>query len=214
MVAVVSITAGNRLGCILPKSASDIVADRSESAAPPGSIPASADTAPTAGAAAAGGERSAEDILIAAPTQLGQWLRRYHATVEAILPAGGTTTFCPNAALTPDAHRRRYGRGPEGFETPVASRARQAADAFSQEALGVTMRCCDVDHPAHSSGLILTANAEGGRVGWKLVYSGDTRPCRELCAAGQGATVSPPSHQTVWPDLAWSLLLNRVDSQD
>ena len=28
-----------------------------------------------------------------------------------------------------DAHRRRYGRGPEGFEPPVASRARQAAVA-------------------------------------------------------------------------------------
>ena len=156
-------------------------------------------------------ENEEEDILIVAPSQLGQWIRRYHATVQPILPERGTATFGPNAALTPDAWRRwhpsanrRNGGGaggdggPAGFEGKAAREARQKADDYTDRALGVTIRCCDVDHPAFSSGAIITNNTSGSSSGgggdgplipWKLVYSGDTRPCEQLHKAGQGATI-------------------------
>ena len=41
-----------------------------------------------------------------------------------------------------------------------------------------------VQHCAGAQGLVL-----GHSQGWKLVYSGDTRPCAALVAAGRGATL-------------------------
>ena len=79
------------------------------------------------------------------------------------------------------------------------------ADEYLGRTLGVTLRCCDVDHPAFSSGAIITSNTIAGErdnvdadksicdlappQAWKLVYSGDTRPCEQLHRAGDGATV-------------------------
>ena len=172
------------------------------------------DSAPPPGVQAAAPEETehpddddddnAEDIMIVAPSQLGQWVRRYHGTVEEILPENGTATFCPNSALTPDAWRRRHsaqrGQNSGGFEAPAAREARERCDAYMGGALGVTLRCCDVDHPAFASGVIITANTTSGAtststdgpagpIPWKLVYTGDTRPCRQLTMAGQGATI-------------------------
>ncbi|KAI3879587.1 hypothetical protein MKW92_017985 [Papaver armeniacum] len=53
---------------------------------------------------------------------------------------------------------------------------------------------CSVVHCPQSFGVVLEAasrlNNEGKTIpGWKLVYSGDTRPCQELKDACQGATV-------------------------
>lgn len=45
-------------------------------------------------------------------------------------------------------------------------------------------RSVRVEHCSDAHGLVLRAAA-----GWSLVYSGDTRPCARLAAAGAGATL-------------------------
>ncbi|KAK9811324.1 hypothetical protein WJX72_001848 [[Myrmecia] bisecta] len=52
-------------------------------------------------------------------------------------------------------------------------------------ALGLTkLESVSVQHCAHSFGLILESHA-----GWKLAFSGDTRPCKQLVEAARDATV-------------------------
>jgi ribonuclease Z len=52
-----------------------------------------------------------------------------------------------------------------------------------------------VAHCAHAYGLVLEGGvassneAAGGGTGWKLVFSGDTRPCPQLVEAAKGATL-------------------------
>lgn len=47
-----------------------------------------------------------------------------------------------------------------------------------------------VAHCAHAYGLVLErAASEDGTGGWKLVFSGDTRPCARLVEAAKGATL-------------------------
>lgn len=47
-----------------------------------------------------------------------------------------------------------------------------------------------VAHCAHAYGLVLErAPADGGRGGWKVVFSGDTRPCPQLVEAARDATL-------------------------
>lgn len=46
-----------------------------------------------------------------------------------------------------------------------------------------------VVHCAHAFGVAIESQAQGQRPGWKAVYSGDTRPCKALVDASQGATV-------------------------
>jgi ribonuclease BN (tRNA processing enzyme) len=185
--------------------------------------------AAAAAAAAAAGDQAAaaEDLLLLGPAKLGMWLQRYHASVAPVLPERGRFRFVPNSALTPNAWRRRRYAAAATYEAAAATRA--DTDSWLADRLGVRVRCCEVDHPAMSYGIVVQSHhqpppaqqpprkppppgvappivklpphdddgcsgggsgaAEAAAAAWKLAYSGDTRPCHELVAAGRGATV-------------------------
>ncbi|KAL4458182.1 hypothetical protein ABPG75_013047 [Micractinium tetrahymenae] len=81
---------------------------------------------------------------------------------------------------------------PEGAPTPpaVPPEARAAIDA-AVAGMGLSrFESVLVAHCAHAYGLVLERAAdEGGAGGWKLVFSGDTRPCARLVEAAKGATL-------------------------
>ena len=58
-------------------------------------------------------------------------------------------------------------------------------EAARVEVAGVVLRSVRVDHCADSWGCVLEGVGSGGRP-WKIVNSGDTRPCRSLVEAGAG----------------------------
>lgn len=62
----------------------------------------------------------------------------------------------------------------------------QAPEAkFFPDAFGLEVGCVDVIHCPSSYGIILKDCING----WKVVYSGDTRPCAALGVMGKGATI-------------------------
>lgn len=81
---------------------------------------------------------------------------------------------------------------PEGAPAPpaVLPEARAAIDA-AVASMGLSrLESVLVAHCAHAYGLVLErAVGEGGAGGWKLVFSGDTRPCARLVQAAEGATL-------------------------
>jgi ribonuclease Z len=74
---------------------------------------------------------------------------------------------------------------------PPPSPEARAAVAAVAEALGLSrLESVPVSHCAHAYGLVLErAGGEGSGGGWKLVFSGDTRPCPQLVQAAKGATL-------------------------
>ena len=92
-----------------------------------------------------------------------------------------------HTALLPPAERPRF-----HFETCAAfnaprsvGRAHLLRVGAQHGALGLAaVRCVPVVHCADAWGVVLSSHD-----GWTLVYSGDTRPCEALVAAGQGATI-------------------------
>ncbi|KOO30007.1 zinc phosphodiesterase elac protein 2-like protein, partial [Chrysochromulina tobinii] len=90
-----------------------------------------------------------------------------------------------HTALLPPAERPRF-----HFETCAAFNAPRSVGrarllGAQHGALGLAaVRCVPVVHCADAWGVVLSSHD-----GWTLVYSGDTRPCEALVAAGQGATI-------------------------
>ena len=71
------------------------------------------------------------------------------------------------------------------FRIPSCSlRLRQTAVALRLRTGLEDVASVRVDHCHDAWGFVLRGGA-----GWKLVYSGDTRPSRRLCQAGAGATL-------------------------
>ncbi|CAM9399650.1 unnamed protein product, partial [Phaeothamnion confervicola] len=69
--------------------------------------------------------------------------------------------------------------------TTASADGRHAHAAWLESRLGLTLfRSVPVVHCPQAYALVVRH-----RTGWKLVYSGDTRPCNALVAAGAGATV-------------------------
>jgi len=96
-----------------------------------------------------------------------------------------------HTALLPPAERPRF-----HFETCAAfnaprsvGRARLLRVGAQHGALGLAaVRCVPVVHCADAWGVVLSSHD-----GWTLVYSGDTRPCEALVAAGQVPLIVGPS---------------------
>lgn len=82
---------------------------------------------------------------------------------------------------------------PEGFEPKQSGKLRfsilqeddTAVLKTAVPALGLrNLESFPVEHCANAYGLLLEAEA-----GWKLVFSGDTRPCSSLVRAAENATI-------------------------
>ncbi|GIL91146.1 hypothetical protein Vretifemale_18806, partial [Volvox reticuliferus] len=113
--------------------------------------------------------RGAVPLLVIGPYQLFNVLMRYSAVVPIQF------IFLPNAALS-------NGEIDGNSQLPeVATAAYEGA----KERLGLAaLKPFPVDHIKDTHGLVLE-----GRAGWRLVFSGDTRPCQKTVDAARGATL-------------------------
>jgi ribonuclease Z len=103
-------------------------------------------------------------LVIIGPRQLKEWLSNFEFAVY-----GSNDNllyrFCDAEALTdPQQHESKF-----------------FADSY-----GLEIACVRVIHCPNSYGVVVLDRLTG----WKLVYSGDTRPCRALAEAGSGATLA------------------------
>eukprot|EP00501_MAST-03F_sp_TOSAG23-6_P000755 GSMAST32.ASY1.ANO1.783.1 assembled CDS len=107
-----------------------------------------------------------EPVLVIGPSNLHRWLLEYQEINSSIV---GKWTFVRNRdIMTPN----------------------NCAGAELARRCGINIFNIRVFHPADAYGLIVTASGGVPRtLGWKIVYSGDTRPCDALIRAGQGATL-------------------------
>lgn len=96
---------------------------------------------------------------------------------------------------------------PGAPQPPEPSPEARAAIDGALAALGLTrLESVLVAHCAHAYGLVLERGegVEGGRGPWKLVFSGDTRPCPQLVEAARGATLLIHEvRRRVWRGVAW-----------
>ena len=118
------------------------------------------------------GGAAAPPLLVVGPWPLNRWLTAYQAAVEPL-------SFRFVDLVDTTAARMAAPRGPA------------AAVAAAAAALGLSrLVSVPVTHCAHSYGIVLEgATSPGGADPWKIVYSGDTRPCDALTQAAAGATV-------------------------
>ena len=119
-------------------------------------------------------EGFAPPLLVMGPERLRNWLAEYSAVDGAVR---GKYTFVESRDMMSEGGEGSYnqGQGPKGHPR---------ADELRRE-LGLTA-CFNVPvaHCPEAYGLVLRHAS-----GWKLVYSGDTRPCERLVRAGRGADV-------------------------
>lgn len=129
-------------------------------------------------------------LLVLGPRPLRRALQGY-AQLEPMrfrfVEASATAAAPPQGAPTP---------------APVPPEARAAIDA-AVAGMGLSrFESVLVAHCAHAYGLVLerAAGSEGSSSsasgGWKLVFSGDTRPCARLVGAAKGATLL--IHEVSW----------------
>ncbi|GLI60588.1 hypothetical protein VaNZ11_002748 [Volvox africanus] len=113
--------------------------------------------------------RGAAPLLVIGPYQLFNVLVRYSAVVPIQF------IFLPNAALS-------SGRIEGNGQLPAVT---TAAYQGAKDRLGLAaLKPFPVDHIKDAHGLVLE-----GRAGWRLVFSGDTRPCQKTVDAARGATL-------------------------
>jgi ribonuclease Z len=103
-------------------------------------------------------------LVVIGPRQLREWLHSFETTVY-----GSNSVplykFCDADDLTdPQRHESK----------------------FFVDSYGLEIACVHVVHCPNSYGIVVVDKLTG----WKLVYSGDTRPCRALAEAGSGATLA------------------------
>jgi ribonuclease Z len=103
-------------------------------------------------------------LVVIGPRQLREWLNHFEKTVygsNSVL----LYKFCDADELTdPQRHESK----------------------FFVDSYGLEIACVHVVHCPNSYGVVVVDKLTG----WKLVYSGDTRPCRALAEAGSGATLA------------------------
>lgn len=116
-----------------------------------------------------GAEAAARNpLLIIAPRQLERWLADY------------------TTAVSQELHYTIVGHG-------ALYQGNNNCPELLKEAGLVAVESINVAHCKSAVGAIIIH-----KDGWKLVYSGDTRPCNALVSAGQGATLL--IHEATFPD--------------
>ncbi|KAI0561084.1 Ribonuclease Z [Gracilaria domingensis] len=114
--------------------------------------------------------RHGPQLVIVGPSYLEQWLRTFQAAakvpmLDRLRKEQRCFRFFDAGALT----------DPQAPETKIF------ADTF-----GFELGCVDVIHCPSSYGVVVKDCVYG----WKIVYSGDTRPCKALAEAGKFATLA------------------------
>lgn len=104
------------------------------------------------------------NLKVIGPVYLGQWLGAYRSVV-GIGAWGLAHSFLDAMDLTDP-------QSPESKYFP--------------DSLGLEMACVEVIHCPRSYGVVIRDRV----CQWKVVYSGDTRPCRALAEAGTDATLA------------------------
>eukprot|EP00178_Gracilaria_changii_P004479 TRINITY_DN1720_c0_g1_i1.p1 TRINITY_DN1720_c0_g1~~TRINITY_DN1720_c0_g1_i1.p1 ORF type:complete len:768 (+),score=114.29 TRINITY_DN1720_c0_g1_i1:1492-3795(+) len=121
-------------------------------------------------------------LVVVGPSYLEQWLKSFQAAAkvavrEPLRGAQRAFRFFDAGALT----------DPQALETKIF------ADTF-----GFELGCVEVIHCACSYGVVVKDCVYG----WKIVYSGDTRPCEALAEAGKYATLA--IHEATLEDEMWA----------
>jgi len=108
----------------------------------------------------AGDEGVGQPLLVVGPPALKEWIDEYSSQIQQL-----TYCFLPCHALNMEPHNK--------------------LSIYLKETLGLKeVRSTEVVHCPFAYGFALTH-----RSGWKIVYSGDTRPCAQLAEIGRGATL-------------------------
>ncbi|CAG02228.1 unnamed protein product, partial [Tetraodon nigroviridis] len=128
--------------------------------------------------------RPRSPVHLVAPVQIMSWLNQYHQQCQEVLQhvddlanrsALASLSFIPNRSLQ------------DGGEPP-APRTEASIQALLErnglEKVPLQFQTCLVHHCKHAFACSLTH-----RQGWKLAFSGDTRPCDALVRLGKDATL-------------------------
>eukprot|EP01134_Creolimax_fragrantissima_P004945 CFRG4945T1 len=111
---------------------------------------------------------TAVPLLIVGPLQYKKWLDDYSALEPLRYSFVSTNSLYPKAASG----------------TSLYSSADEHLMVTLRKELGIQLQCVPVIHTKEATGIVIEHES-----GWKVVYSGDTRPCKELTRAGKNATV-------------------------
>ncbi len=130
----------------------------------------------------------AQTLYLAAPGRISYFLTSYHAEFEPIL-SGVRLVRNEQLLLTPDKCKRP----PPAEEGERITKTPKFKDLSAQEMSDMLSRCsfsrldtCRVEHCAGAFGVSIV-DADG----YKMVYSGDTRPCQELVSLGRSMDRPP-----------------------
>ncbi|EDO40024.1 predicted protein [Nematostella vectensis] len=123
---------------------------------------------------------TAAHTLVIGPLRMRSWLTEYSSLCEHL-----DFRFDRDRFDRDRFDRDRFDR--DRFDRDRFCRDRFCRDRFGRDKfvrVGLSISVVPVDHCAFAYGLVLSHVT-----GWKVVYSGDTRPCKELIDAGAGATL-------------------------
>lgn len=109
-------------------------------------------------------------LVLIGPSQLQDWLHAFEAAAQVPLV---------NELRTENRTFRFFNA--MSLTDPQTVESRLFNDTF-----GLEVGCVEVIHCPYSYGVIIKDCVHG----WKMVYSGDTRPCPKLAEAGKGATLA------------------------
>ncbi|KNC83238.1 hypothetical protein SARC_04516 [Sphaeroforma arctica JP610] len=108
---------------------------------------------------------SCPPLLVVAPNKMRIWLNLYSALEPISFEFVSANAMSGGYKANNHLHQKAL----------LASLRKQ---------MGITLDCVGVIHTKDATGVALSHES-----GWKVVYSGDTRPCGKLAAAGAGATI-------------------------
>ncbi|MEW5319932.1 MAG: hypothetical protein WDW38_011045 [Sanguina aurantia] len=127
-------------------------------------------------------------LLVMGPLALFEVLQSYSCVVPIAF------IFVPADCYSQKRNRGYSHAGPtplqEGLTRPLPSSVAGALQEVKQTLGLTTFRPFDVDHIHNSYGLLLEGRGpEEGAEPWKVVFSGDTRPCESVVEAARDATL-------------------------
>lgn len=109
-------------------------------------------------------------LVLIGPSQLQDWLQAFEAAAQVPL----------REELRREERPFRFFNA-KNLTDPQTIESRLFGDAF-----GLEVGCVEVIHCPNSYGIVI----KDCLYGWKVVYSGDTRPCQRLAEVGKGATLA------------------------
>lgn len=136
--------------------------------------------------------RNGPQLAVIGPRHLRAWLDSFQAVAR--LPENGSF-------VAEDSRLSYQFYDAASLTDPQAPEAKIFPDMF-----GLDVGCVEVVHCPYSYGIVLQDCLSG----WKVVYSGDTRPCEALAEAGKGATLA--IHEATLDDTMGPEALDKLHS--